>query len=157
MDTVHVEMEGQFPRTGWPFFQGPIANGVCCPLFVFVVAFHSLPGWTGDEVSFWTRLPHCSGVVSDGEVESCPKRARHQPDDHYGRVGQALTLYSPGLGAHSGGHLWGSQAYWTLSGFVSGRSLAVNGPHVLVIRPSVGLGPPVSPPFPGASGGTSPR
>ena len=83
-------------------------------------------------------------MVSDGEVESCPKRARHKPDDHYGRVGRALSLYSPGLGAHSGRHLWASRACWTLSGFVSGRSPAVNGPPVLVTWPSVGPAPPVS-------------
>ena len=90
-------------------------------------------------------------------MESCPKRARHHPDDHYGRVGRALSLYSPGLGAHSGRHLWGSWACWTLSGFVSGRSHAVNGPPVLVIWPSVEPAPPISPPFPGTSEGTGPR
>ena len=77
--------------------------------------------------------------------------------DHYGRVGRALSLYSSELGAHSKRHLWGSRACWTLSGFVSGRSPAVNGPHVLVILPSVGPTPPVSPPSSGASGGTGPR
>ena len=96
-------------------------------------------------------------MVSDGEVESCPKRARHQLDDHYGRVGRTLSLYSLGLKAHSGQHLWGSRACWTLSGFVSGRSPTVNGPHVLVIRSFVEPAPPVWPPFPGASGGTGPR
>ena len=96
-------------------------------------------------------------MVSDGEVESCPKRARHHLDDHYGRAGRALSLYSPGLGAHSGRHLRGSRACWTLIRFVGGRSPAVNGPHVLVIRPSVGPTPPVLPPSPGASGGTGPR
>ena len=95
-------------------------------------------------------------MVSDGEVESYPKRARHQLDDHYGRVGQALSPYSPGLGAHSGQHLWGSWAYWTLTGFISDRSPAVNSPHVLVIRPSARPSPLVSPPFPDASGGTGP-
>ena len=140
-------------------FRGPIVNGVypCCPLFAFSVAFCSKPGWTREEVSFWTRLPHCSGVVSDGEVESCPKRVRHQPDDHYGRAGWALSLYSPELGAHSRRHLGGSRVCWTLSGFVGGRSPAVNGSYVLVIRPSVGLAPPVSPSSPGVSGGTGPR
>ena len=96
-------------------------------------------------------------MVSDGEVESYPKRAHHQPDDHYGRVGRALSLYSPGLGAYFGRHLWGSRTCWTLSGFVSGRSPAVNGLHVLIIRSSVGLAPPILPPSPGASGGTGPR
>ena len=110
----------------------------CCPLFVLGVAFRSWPGWTGEKVSFWTWLPHCSGVVSDGEVESCPKRARHQPDDHYGRVGGALSLYSPGLGAHSRRHLGGSRACWTLSGFVGGRFPSANNPPVLVIWPSAG-------------------
>ena len=96
-------------------------------------------------------------MVSYGEVESCPKRARHQPDDHYGRAGRALSLYSPGLGAHSRRHLWGSRACWTLSGFVGDRSPSVNGPHVSVIRPSVGPASPVLPPSPGTSGGTGPR
>ena len=96
-------------------------------------------------------------MVSDGEVESCPKRARHQPDDHYDRVERALFLYLPRLGAHSRQHLWGSRACWTLSGFVSGRSPTINGPYILVIRPSVEPTSPVSPPFPNASGGTGPR
>ena len=96
-------------------------------------------------------------MVSDGEMESCPKRALHQPNDHYGQVGRALSLYSPGLGAHSRRHLWGSRASWTLSGFVSSRSPAVNGPHVLVIRPSIGPAPPVSLPFSSANGGTGPQ
>ena len=90
-------------------------------------------------------------------MESCPKRARHQPDDHYSQVERALFLYSPGLGAHSRRHLWGSRACWTLSGFVSSRSFTVNGSHVLLIQPSVGPAPPVSPPFPSANGGTGPR
>ena len=96
-------------------------------------------------------------MVSDGEVKSCPKRARHQPNDHYGRVGRALSLYSPGLRAHFGQHLWGSRAYWTLSRFISGRSPTVNGLHVLVIRPSAKPAPPVWPPFPGTSEGTGPQ
>ena len=95
-------------------------------------------------------------MVSDGEVESCSKRDRHQPDNHYGQAGWALFLYSPRLGAHSRRHLGGSQACWTLSGFVGGRSPAVNSPNVLIIRPSVGLAPPVSPPSPGARGRTGP-
>ena len=90
-------------------------------------------------------------------MESCLKRARHQPDDHYGRVGRALSLYSPGLGAHSGRHLGGSRACWTLSGSVGGRFPTANSPPVLVIWPSVGPAPPASPPSPGASGGTGPR
>ena len=156
---MHVKMEGQFPRIGWQHVQGPIVNGVypCCPLFILSVVFRSWPGWTGEEVSFWTRLPHCSGVVSNGEVESCPKRARHQPDDHYGRVGGALSLYSPGLGAHFGRHLGGSLACWTLSGFVGCHFPAANGPPVLVIRPSIGPTPPASPLSPSASGGIDPR
>ena len=96
-------------------------------------------------------------MVGDGEVESCPKRARHQPDDHYGRVGGALSLYSPGLGAHSGRHLRGSRACWTLSGFIGGCFPTANGQLVLVIRPSVGPAPPASPPSLGASGGTGSR
>ena len=129
----------------------------CCPLFVFGIAFRSWLSWTGEEVSFWTRLPHCSGVVSDEEVENYPKRARRQPDDHYGRVGLALSLYSPGLEAHSEQSYGGSRACWILSRFVGGRSPVVNSPPVLVIRPSVGPAPPVSPPSPGARRGTSPR
>ena len=100
---------------------------------------------------------HCSGVVSDGEVESCPKRARHQPDDHCGRVGGALSLYSPGLGAHSRRHPGGSRACWTLSGFVSCRFPAANGLPVLVILSFVGSAPPALPPSPGASGGNGPQ
>ena len=96
-------------------------------------------------------------MVSDGEVECCPKRARHQPDDHYGQVGGALSLYSPRLGAHFRPHLGGSRAYWTLSGFVGGHFPAANSPPVLVIRPSIGPAPSASPPSPGASGGTDPR
>ena len=104
---MHVEIEGKFPRTGWLYVQCSIVNGVypCCLLFIFGVKFRSWPGWTGEEVSFWTRLPYCSGVVREGEVESCPKRAHRQPDDHYGWVGRALSLYSSGLEAHSGRHL----------------------------------------------------
>ena len=134
-------------------------NGVYpyCPLFVFDVTFRSWLGWTGEEVSFWTWLPHCSGVVSDGEVESCRKRARHQSDDHYGRVGGALSLYSPGLGAHSGSRLGGSRACWTLNGFVSDRSPTVNGLHALIVWPSVGPAPLILSPFPGVSEGTGPR
>ena len=134
-------------------------NGVYpySPLFVLGVAFSLWPGWTGEEVSFWTRLSHCLGVVSDGEVESCLKRARHQPDDFYGRVGGALSLYSPRLGAHYGRRLGGSRACWTLSGLIGDRFPAVNGPPVLVTRPSVGPAPLVSPPSPGTSGGTGPR
>ena len=107
---MYVKMEGQFLRIGWQHVQGPIVKGVhpCCPLFVLDVVFRLWPGWAGEEVSFWTRLPHCSGVVSNGEVESCPKRARHQLDDHYGQVRGALSLYSPRLGAHFGRHLGGS-------------------------------------------------
>ena len=96
-------------------------------------------------------------MVSDGEVESCPKRACHQPNDHYGRVGGALSLYSPGLEARYGQHLGGSRACWILSGFVGGCFPTVNGLHVLVILPSVGPAPPVWPSFSGASGGTDPR
>ena len=156
---MHVEMKGLFPGTGWQYVQGPIVNEVypCCPLFIFGVAFHSWPGWTGEEVSFWTRLPHCLGVVSDGEVENYPKRARRQPNDHYGRVGRALSLYSPGLEAHFGRSLGGSWACWILSGFVGGRSPVVNGPPVLIIWPYVGLAPSFLPPSLGTSGGTGPR
>ena len=137
----------------------PTVNGVhpCYPLFILDIMFRSWPGWTGEEVSFWTRLPLCSRVVSDGEVESYPKRARYHPDDHYGRVGGALSLYSPGLGAYFGRHLGGSWACWTLSGFVGGPFLVVNGLPVLVIRTSIGPTPLALPPSPGANGGTSPR
>ena len=95
-------------------------------------------------------------MVSDGEVESCPKRVRHQPNDNYGWAGRALSLYSPGLRAHFRRHLGGSRACWTLSGFVGGRSPTINGSHVLVIGSYVGPAPPVSPPSPSASGGIGP-
>ena len=126
-------MEGRFPRTGWKHVQGPILNGVhpCYPLFELGVVFRSWPCWTGKEVSFWTRLLHCSGVVSDREVESYPKRACHQPDDHYGRVRGALSLYLPGLGAHFRQYLGGSRACWTLCGFVGSHFPTANGPPVL--------------------------
>ena len=152
-------MEEQFPRTGWKYVPGPIVNGVhpCCPLFVLGVVFRSWPDWTDEEVSLWTRLLHCSRVVRVVEVESCPKRARHQPDDHYGRVGWALSPFSPGLGAHSGRHLGGSRACWTLSGFIGDCFPAANGPPVLVIRTSVEPAPPASPPSPGANKGIGPR
>ena len=96
-------------------------------------------------------------MVSDREVESCLKRAHHPPDDHYGRVGGALSLYSPGLGAHFGRHLGGCRACWTLSGFVGDHFPAANGPPVLVILPSVEPAPPALPPSPGASRGIGPR
>ena len=76
-------------------------------------------------------------MVSDGEVESCPKRTRHQPSDRYGRAGRALFPYSPGLRVHYGRHLGGYQAYWTPSRSVSGRSPVVSGLPVLVIGPFV--------------------
>ena len=76
-------------------------------------------------------------MVSDGEVESCLKRISHQSDDHYGRVGQALFPYLPGLGVHVRRHLVGSRPYWSPSGSVSVRSPVVSGLHVHVIRPSV--------------------
>ena len=95
-------------------------------------------------------------MVSDKEVESCPKRAHHQSYDHYCRVGGALSLYFPGLGAHFGQHHGGSQACWALSGFVGGHLPASNCTPVLLIRPSIGPAPPTSPPSPGAKGGTGP-
>ena len=76
-------------------------------------------------------------MVSDGEVESYPKRIRHQLGDHYGREGRALFHYSPGLRVHSGRHLGGYQASWTPSESVSDHSPAVNGLHVLIIWSSV--------------------
>ena len=91
------------------------------------------------------------------EVESYPKRAHRQPDDRYGRAGRALSLSSPGPRAHSGQHLRDSRACWTPRESVSGRSPTVNGPHVLVIRPSVEPALPVSPPSPRASEETGPR
>ena len=91
-------------------------------------------------------------MVSDGEVESCLKRTHHQPDDHYGRVGQALFPYSPSLGLHVGWHLMGFQACWSPSGSVSVRSPIVSGSRVHVIRPSVWPAPPTSPPSLVASG-----
>ena len=96
-------------------------------------------------------------MVRDEEVESCPKRARHHPGDHYGRAERALSLYSPGLGAHSGRHLSGFRLCWNPSGTVSDRSPAANGLHVLIIRPSVRSAPLVSPQSPGANEETGPR
>ena len=76
-------------------------------------------------------------MVSDEEVESCLKRTRHQPDDHYGQVGRALFPYSPGLGLHAGRHHVGCRTCWSPSGSVSVRSPVVSGSHVHAIRPSV--------------------
>ena len=76
-------------------------------------------------------------MVSDREVESCLKRTHHQPDEHYGRVGQDLFPYSPRLRLHVGRHLVGFQAYWSPIGSVSVRSPIVSGSLVHVIRPSV--------------------
>ena len=156
---MYVKMEGWFPQTEWQHVQGLIVNGVhpCCPLFVLGVVFRSWPNWIGEEVFFWTRLLHCSRVVSGGEGESCSKRGRHQLDDHYGQVRGDLSLYSPGLGAHFRRHLGGSWACWTLSEFVGGHFPTANGLPVLVIRPFFGPTPPASPPFPSVSGGTGPR
>ena len=95
--------------------------------------------------------------MNDREVESCPTRACRQPGDHYGRAERALSLYSSGLGAHSGRHPEGFRACWNPIGTVSCRSPTANGPHVLVIRPSVWPAPPVSPPSPGANGEAGPR
>ena len=52
-------------------------------------------------VSFWTRLPHCSGVESDEGVESYLKTTHHPPVDRYGQVGRALCPYSSGLRVHA--------------------------------------------------------
>ena len=60
-------------------------------------------------ISFWTRLLHCSGVVSDKGVESYLKITRHLSVDHYGQVGRALCPYSFGLGVHVGELLVGSR------------------------------------------------
>ena len=95
--------------------------------------------------------------MSDGEAKSYPKRTRHQPGDHYGRAGRALFPYSPGIRVYSGRHLGGYWACWTPSGFVSGRSPIVSGPHVLVIQPFVWPTPPSSSPSPSASEETGPR
>ena len=76
-------------------------------------------------------------MVSDGEVDSYLKRNRHLPDDHYGRVGQALCPYLPRLGVHVGQHLMGFRLCWSLSESVSVHSPIVSGSHVHVIRPSV--------------------
>ena len=103
------------------------------------------------------QLLHCSRVVSDEEVERCLKRTRHQPDDHYGRVGLALFPYFPRLGVHVGRHLVGFRPCWSPSRSVSVRSPVANGSHVHIIRPSVWLAPLASPPSPDASGETDPR
>ena len=96
-------------------------------------------------------------MVSNGEAERCPKRTRHQPGDHYGQAGRALFPYSPGLRVHSGRHLGGYRACWTLSGSLRGRSPVVSGPYVLVIRPFVWPAPPASPPSPSTNEETGPR
>ena len=88
-------------------------------------------------VSFWTRLSHCSGVESDGGVETYLKTTRHWPVDCYGQVGWALCPYSSRLGVHTGDLLVGSRPGWSPDGSVSARSLAVSGSHAHVIRPSV--------------------
>ena len=90
-------------------------------------------------VTFWTRLPHYSGVVSDGGVESYLKTTRHTPVDRYGQVGRALCPYSSELGVHAGELLIGSRPGWSPNGSVSFRSLAVSGSHGHVIRPQSGL------------------
>ena len=96
-------------------------------------------------------------MVSEGEVDNCLKKTRHQPDDHYGWAGQAFFPYSLGLGLHAGRHLVGCLAYWSPSGSVSIRSPIISGTHVLVIWPSVWPSPPASPPSLGASGETNLR
>ena len=93
-------------------------------------------------------------MVGDRDVERYSKRTRHEPGDHYVRAGRALFPYSPGLRVHSGRHLGGYRVSWTPSGSISGRSPAVNGPHVLIIRPSV---LPASLVSPGSSEETGPQ
>ena len=108
-------------------------------------------------VSFWTRLPHCSGVVSDGGVESYLKTTRHPSVDRDGQVGRALCSYSFGLGVHAGELLVGSRPGWSPDGSASVRSLALSGSYAHVIRPSVWPTPLASPPSPDASGETDPQ
>ena len=88
-------------------------------------------------VSFWIRLPRCSEVVNNGEVESYPKRTHHLLGDHYGRVGHPLCLYLTGLRVHAGQRLAGFRPRWSPSGPVSARSPVVKGLHVPAIRPLV--------------------
>ena len=102
-------------------------------------------------VSFWTRLPHYSRVVSDKGVERYLKITRHIPVDHYGQVGRALCPYSSEFGIHVRELLVGSRPDWSPNGSVSIRSLAVSGSHAHIIRPSVWLAPLALPPSPDAS------
>ena len=76
-------------------------------------------------------------MVSDGEMESCLKRTRHLPEDHYDQVERALCPYFPVLGVKVGQHLVGFRLGWFPSGSVSVRSPIVSGSLVHVIRPSV--------------------
>ena len=108
-------------------------------------------------VSFWTRLPHCSGVVSDKGVESYLKTTRHPPVDRYGQVERALCPYSSELGVHAGELLVGSRPGWSPNESVSVHSLAVSGSHAHVIRSSVWPAPLASPPSTDASGETDPQ
>ena len=108
-------------------------------------------------VSFWTRVPHCSGVESDGGVESYLKITRHRPVDRYGQVGRALCPYSSKLGVHAGELLVGSRPGWSPDKTASVRSLAASGSHAHVVWPSVWLAPLASPPSPDASGETDPQ
>ena len=50
-------------------------------------------------------------------MESCPKRARHQPNDHYGWVGRALSLYSP----RARGSFWATP--WGFSGLLDSKQV----------------------------------
>ena len=70
-------------------------------------------------------------------MESYLKRTRHFSDDHYGRVGQALCPYSPGLRVQVGQHLMGFRLSWSPRGSVSVHSPIVSGLHVHIVRPSV--------------------
>ena len=80
-------------------------------------------------------------MVNDGEVESCPKRTRHLPVDHYGQVKEAFCPYLLGLEVQVRQHLVGFQPRWFPGGPVSARSLVVNGLHVHAIRPSIWSAP----------------
>ena len=89
------ETGGPCPRTRQICIPRPIPTRayLCCSPFEFGGVQHYQPGWTGEEVSSWIRLPHCSEVVNDGEAGSCPRSVRHLPDDHCGKVGRALYSY----------------------------------------------------------------
>ena len=90
-------------------------------------------------------------------MESCLKKTRHLPDDHYGQVGRALYPYLPGLGVQVRQPLAGFRPCRSPGGSVSVRSLAASGSPAHVTRPSVWPAPPASPPSLVANRETGPQ